>query len=274
MTYQIFLLRILSSGGNGDIWLAQRSDTQAHVVVKFLREFHLEYARKAFAREVRILSQNLPGMIAIIFADLKAEKPYYVMPYLPGGSTTKHAGRLTRQQVMAVAHESARSLAALHARHIAHGDFKPDNLLITDEGNLRLADPLGNGLGCTVLFSQNHGGTPGYWAPEIKRGAPISQAGDVYSYGVTLHHLITGILPQDGRSFDLSHHFFQKDPHLAELISACCHPAPAERPSMREVLRMLEGVSWAAIQDERKEKGIFAACAIALVGVLCIAVAK
>src|SRR5215475_5535360 len=115
MSYQIFLLRALTPGGNGDIYLGQRSDTGVHVIVKYLREFHLEHARKAFKREVRILSQNLPGMITILFADVEAEKPYYVMPYLAGGSTTKHSGRLSAQQVMAVAFESARSLAGLHA---------------------------------------------------------------------------------------------------------------------------------------------------------------
>src|SRR5216683_1106688 len=168
MSYQVHLLRPLASGGNADVQLGQRSDTRAYVVVKYLREWHLDHARKGFAREVRILDQKLPGMIPILFSDVKTERPYYVMPYHAGGSLTKHAGRLSDQQLLAVANAAARSLAALHARHIDHGDFKPDNILITDEGNLQLADPLGNGFGCTVLFAQNHGGTPGYWAPEIR----------------------------------------------------------------------------------------------------------
>src|SRR5882724_10304967 len=145
MSYQVHLLRPLASGGNADVQLGQRSDTRAYVVVKYLREWHLDHARKGFAREVRILDQKLPGMIPILFSDVKTERPYYVMPYHAGGSLTKHAGRLSDQQLLAVANASARSLAALHARHIDHGDFKPDNILITDEGNLQLADPLGNG---------------------------------------------------------------------------------------------------------------------------------
>ena len=83
MSYQVHLLRPLASGGNADVQLGQRSDTGAYVVVKYLREWHLDHARKGFAREVRILDQNLPGMIQVLFSDVKTERPYYVMPYLP-----------------------------------------------------------------------------------------------------------------------------------------------------------------------------------------------
>lgn len=274
MSYQVILLRPLASGGNADIHLGQRSDTGARVVVKYLREWHLEHARKAFAREVRILGQNLPGMISILFADLKAQQPYYVMPYLPGGSVSRHAGRLSPQQLLALASESACSLAALHSRHIAHGDFKPDNLLVTEQGNLRLADPLGNGFGCTVLFSQNHGGTPGYWAPEIKNGQPISREGDVYSFGVTLHHLATGINPRDEQPRDLSLRVFKTQPQLAEIIAACCQTLPADRPNMQEVLRMLGGARWADVQQARQQQRVLALCAVTFIAILYLVASR
>jgi serine/threonine-protein kinase len=178
MSYQVHLLRPLASGGNADVQLGQRSDTRAYVVVKYLREWHLDHARKGFAREVRILDQKLPGMILISFSDVKTERPYYVMPYHAGGPLPNTPDAFRTSSYLPSRTASARSLAALHARHIDHDDFKPDNILITDEGNLQLADPLGNGFGCTVLFAQNHGGTPGYWAPEIRAGGPISEAGD------------------------------------------------------------------------------------------------
>jgi len=56
MSHPILNLRQLGSGGNGDIYIGQRSDTGEWVVVKYLRESHLPYARKAFEREVRILN--------------------------------------------------------------------------------------------------------------------------------------------------------------------------------------------------------------------------
>ncbi len=274
MSYQVHLLRPLASGGNADVQLGQRSDTRAYVVVKYLREWHLDHARKGFAREVRILDQNLPGMVPILFSDVKAERPYYVMPYLAGGSLTKHAGRLSDQQLLAVANASARSLRALHARHIDHGDFKPDNILITDEGNLQLADPLGNGFGCTVLFAQNHGGTPGYWAPEIRARGPISQAGDAYSYGATLYHLLTGRKPVDGQRLDLLVRGLTGAPEIRETIAACCQPNPGNRPAMQEVLRLLAGAKWADLQAERNKQRVTALCAVGLFALILLAVAE
>lgn len=270
MSYQFILLRLLISGGNGDLYLAYRDDTGAKVVVKFLREWQLEHARHGFEREVRILEKSLPGMIPLLFADLKTQQPYYVMPYLPGGSATKHAGRLSEQQLLAVAFESARALSILHHSHISHGDFKPDNLLVTERGNLQLADPLGNGFGCTVLFAQNRGGTPGYWAPEIRNGRPISPASDVYSYGATLHHLATGIKPNDGRPLDLSLPVF-KMPKIAEIIAACCQLRPADRPTMQEVERILAGARWVDVQQTRQQQRILALCAVAFLSVLFVA---
>ena len=91
------------------------------------------------------------------------------------------------------------TLANLHAGYDVHGDVKPDNVLVTQEGRLQVADPLGNGSVFTMLFFENHGGTPGYWAPEVRAGGPISYAGDVHSYGATLYELLTGRRPRDGQ---------------------------------------------------------------------------
>src|SRR5712692_4302496 len=102
MSYQVHLLRPLASGGNADVQLGQRSDTRAYVVVKYLREWHLDHARKGFAREVRILDKNLPGMVPILFSDVKAERTYDVMPELAGGPLTGHPARLSDQPLPAV----------------------------------------------------------------------------------------------------------------------------------------------------------------------------
>jgi serine/threonine protein kinase len=247
---EISILTQLGAGGHGDVFLGQRRDTGERVVVKFLRESHLADARKRFAREVRILAKKLRGVVPLVAFDLNGSRPYYVMPFLANGAVTKLAGRLTSGQMQTIARETAAALHQLHSSWIAHGDVKPDNLLITGDGHFVLADPLGNGWGCTVIFSEEHGGTPGYWAPEIRNGGKITQAGDIYSFGVTLHHLGTGVLPTDDRRVDLAS-FPQIPPNIREVISACCVPDPGSRPSALDVLRILDGESWADIQRVR-----------------------
>jgi serine/threonine protein kinase len=192
-----------------------------------------------------------------------------VMPYLPG-SLTLYTRRLSDSQLHAVATNLALRLASLHAGWCAHGDVKPDNVLVDREGRLLLADPLGNGLGCTGLFSQNNsGGTPGYCAPEVRAGGPISKAGDVYSYGATLYELLTGRRPQDGQRLDPTSEGYSNAPKIREVIAACCQFDPNARPSMREVLRMLRGESWERIQAARKQRQqLVAVCVIGIILVL------
>ena len=276
MNYPILNMRQLDAGGNGDIYVGQRSDTGEFVVVKYLREAHLPHARKAFEREVRILQRKLRGIVPLISADLVSKRPYYVMPYVNGGRLTQHAGRLLDGQLHNVAFELAQTLAILHAANIFHGDIKPDNILVTGDGRLQVADPLGNGIGCTFLFSHNHGGTPGYWAPEVRNGAPISSAGDVYSYGATLYQLLTGRRPQDGQRLDPRAEGYSHLPAICEIISVCCDANLAMRPTMLEICLMLQGKRWPDILAARKrrEEQIAVVSLATALGVLIVVLGK
>jgi serine/threonine protein kinase len=246
-------LRPLNAGGNGDVFVGQRSDTGQEIVVKVLREFHAPHARKSFAREVRILAQKINGLVPLLHSCIDGERPYYVMPYFVRGPLTRYVGILPPENINAVAMSLATTLAGLHARNISHGDFKPDNIFVSNDGNLQVGDPLGNGFGCTVLFSQNHGGTPGYWAPEVKAGGSISNAGDVFSYAVTLYHLLTGVKPQDGQRFDQLSLWYPGLPKICEIIAVCTQSDPGARPNMNEVISMLKGAAWIDIQASRKQ---------------------
>jgi serine/threonine protein kinase len=122
MNCQIVNLRPVGLGSNGDVYVGQRTDKGVNVVVKYLREAHLPHARRAFAREVRILERRLHGLVPLLFANMIAKRPYYVMPYLEGGTLTQFAGRLTDIQLHAVATELACTRwreSTLHLRHTA-----------------------------------------------------------------------------------------------------------------------------------------------------------
>ena len=158
---QILNLRLLNSGGYGDVFVGQRSDNGEEVIVKYLRDAHIPHNRKAFFREVKVLARRVPGLVPLLSWDMRGTRPWYMMPYVAGGPLTQYAGLLNEGQLQRVAKELAETIARLHALHIVHGDVKPDNILVSRGGPL-VADPLGSGFGCTRLFSENHGGTPGY----------------------------------------------------------------------------------------------------------------
>ena len=254
MRFQFKNLRPLSSGGYGDLFVGQCSDSGAQIVVKYLREFRTEYCRRAFERAVRLQARGLPGLVPVLGADTAAERPYCVMPYVEGGTLAQHAGRLTPHQLQAVAVELARPLTTLHAANEVHGDLKPDNILVTKDGHLQVADPLGAGSLLTKLFSVNSGGTPGYWAPEVGRGGSISCPGDVYSYCATMHHMVTGQRPKEGRPLELNAAGYRDVPKIREIVAAGCLANPQTRPTMHEVLQMLGGKNWADIQAQRRQR--------------------
>jgi eukaryotic-like serine/threonine-protein kinase len=270
MNFQVVNLRGYRSGGNGDLYLGQRSDTGEWVIVKFLREYHLPHCRKAFAREVRVLQRKSPGMVPLLGWNLVVERPFYVMPYFEGGALSQHAGRLGAPQLQQVAENLAVTLATLHTAFDLHGDFKPDNVLLTKKGLIQVADPLGNGTLFTILFAENRGGTPGYMAPEIIAGATISRASDVYSYGATIYHLLTGKVPQHGQRLDPASEGCGYAPPMCELVTACCDPNPSVRPTMQEVLQMLRGKSWASIKESRKQREEFVKGAFVFGGLIVL----
>ena len=214
------------------------------------------------------------GLVPILFSNTRAERPYYVMPYMSGGQLSGYAGRLSGQQLHSVALDLARILGNFHMSVGTHGDFKPANVLVSQDGKLNVADPSGNGLGCTMLFSQGVGGTPAYWAPEVSaRG--ISRAADVYSYGATLYELVTWQRPRGGQRFEATSRQQAAAPKLWEIIVCCCQTDPKARPTMQEVVQMLEGASWADIQAARARvaeflKGVGVVAGIAL-GIMALA---
>ena len=232
---QVVNLRHMNGGGYGDVYLAERHDNGETVVVKVLREYHDPTARRFFAREIRILKNATNnGLVKIIAGNPDATKPYYIMPYYRGGPITKWAGHLSVDQIRNVARQLAAAVVSLHAQDVAHGDIKPDNILVAD-GELHLGDPLGNGNGCTIHYSANRGGTPGYWAPEVQQGWPISKSGDIFSFGATLFHLSTGIRPTDSGSKDPADWNVQVPEWLRDLIISCCKSEPGSRPSINVV---------------------------------------
>lgn len=239
MSWQVINLRKLDEGGFAEVYLGNRSDNGEQVVVKFLRDDTPDN-RRYFMREVRILGQRLHRrIVSLLGGRTEGPRPYYIMPYYPGGSLSRWAGKLTHAQIRAAARQLAEVLDALHRCEIVHGDVKPDNGLLTKTGHLRLGDPLGNGAGCTVTFSANRGGTAGYWAPEIAQGGPISKAGDVFSFGATLYHLVTGHRPEDGQNLDPRVGAVVVPDDIRNIIIGCCQRNPQSRPTMSAMVQAL-----------------------------------
>ena len=199
--------------------LAAVSSGGPEIVLKFPKPAILSEsgARLAFMREAFVGARVHSPFVAEVI-DVPAERQsrlYVAMPHYPG-ETLEHRLRHRRLPIsegVTIAAKLARGVAALHRLHIIHRDIKPDNVILTHDGGLRLID-----LGVARLprveeFSGTEiPGTPSYMAPELFKGEAGSEASDQFALGVTLYRMFTGEYPY-GEIEAFSRPRFEK-PHL------------------------------------------------------------
>jgi serine/threonine-protein kinase len=261
---QFDLKECIGSGGFADVYRAAARGDGAWLAVKYLRDYTNAEARQRFKREVcLLLSLKHPHVVPILDYRLDVEQPYYVMPFMSRGCLTQWAGKLDHAQVRSLLRTLADVLHHLHERGALHRDFKPDNILVSDNGVVALGDfGLGNAPNCTVHFTRSAAGTPGYAAPELEQSlGQTSTQSDVFSLGATIFHLLTGVhpkvarkdapsldpwtlnsaVPEDLRNAVL--HMVQADPRLRPSAAtvlqwmgpaASASPAPTAPPKARE----------------------------------------
>lgn len=161
--------------------------------------------RARFLREARVVGQiSHPSIITLhdIGVEESSLTPYLVMELVEGQSLEKilAKGSVPFPTACNYAAHVAAALAVAHRRGIIHGDVKPANILITPDNRVKLTD-----FGMARLASHDSGdtsllGTPAYWCPEQIHGRPQDARSDIFSLGVVLYEMLTGINPFAGDS--------------------------------------------------------------------------
>jgi tetratricopeptide (TPR) repeat protein len=193
-------------GGMGVVYRARREgDVPQQVAVKLIGRFAVGLSLEQFRTERTILARlEHPAIARFIDAGSTPEgQPWLVMEYVRGRPITEHA--TARGLSVSARLELFRAVCAAvqyaHRNLVVHRDLKPSNILVTDEGAPKLLDfgiakllePAADGASATVTLLRPF--TPEYASPEQASGAPISTASDVYSLGVVLYELLTGVRP-------------------------------------------------------------------------------
>ena len=206
-TYE--LLRPLGAGGMAEVWLASRADgafeREVALKIPHLRGMPAEMAER-FARECRILATlETPNIARLYDAGVDATgAPYIAMEYVQGEPLGAwcDARELDTSARVRVFIQVLDALSYAHRRQILHRDLKPSNILVTEQGEVRLLDfgvarlLQGDADGSySVTQAWGHALTPAYASPEMLRGEPVDLRSDIYSLGVVLHELLTGVRP-------------------------------------------------------------------------------
>jgi len=207
------VIRRLAVGGMGTVWLAHRTDVMVnrHVALKIPRGARLGVGfaeRLAEEREI-LAALNHPNIARVYDAGITSSgQPFLALEYVEGRPIDEYANsrQLSVRARLQLFLLVARAVAHAHARLIVHRDLKPTNILVTDDGDVKLLDfgiaqllDDGRIAETTTGEGEGHLLTPEYASPEQMAGEPLGIATDVYSCGVILYELLTGVRPQRDR---------------------------------------------------------------------------
>jgi hypothetical protein len=256
----------LGRGGMGMVYQARQISLARDVALKVLppgRAADKDFITR-FVREARSAAKlNHPNIVQIYDVGKVDDVYFFSMELVRGGTLRallQQEGPLTPERAVRYAIQAARGLEYAHGKGIIHRDIKPDNLMIGDDGSVKVAD-LGLAKGpregdASMTSSGIAMGTPHYMAPEQATDAKhADRRSDIYSLGCTLYHLVTGRVPHHGTSaFEIVVKHVNEplvpahavNPNVPEALSAVIGRMTAKNAaerfgSMSEVIAALEG---------------------------------
>jgi serine/threonine-protein kinase len=192
------ILSSLGSGGFGSVYLAADTWIDKKVAIKVPHRQNLDFGE--LLREPRLLaSLSHPNIVTVLTAEKQDDVFFIVMEYVPGDTleaVIARDGTLDLARALDYTCQICNAVDHAHKQGIIHRDLRPGNVLVTDQGLIKVAD-----FGTSrFLEIAAHGttviGSPPYMAPEQFQGKAVF-ASDIYSLGVTMYQMFTGVLPYD-----------------------------------------------------------------------------
>src|SRR3989441_6025334 len=199
------IMRKLGTGGMANVCLAEDQELGRRVAIKILDDRHAgdEQFVERFRREAKNAASLSHSNIVSIYDRGEAEGTYYIaMEYLDGRSLKElilSRGPAPVSVAIDYARQILSALRFAHRNGIVHRDIKPHNVLVDADGHVKVTDFGIARAGASQMTEEGSIiGTAQYLSPEQAKGAPVDQTSDLYSVGVVLYELLTGVVPFSG----------------------------------------------------------------------------
>ena len=224
----------LGTGGMAVVYKAEDAILGRCVALKTLHSRYAEETsfRLRFKQEARVMaSLDDENIVKVYDISQDGEAPFIVAEYIDGqdlGSILKNApkGRLSEQFTKRIVSQLLRALAYAHLRGVIHRDVKPSNILVTDEGLVKVAD-----FGIARVMETEEVGEPGeiigstrYMSPEQLKGQETTPRSDLYSVGIVLYHCLTGRPPFSGDARSVARQQIRRDPTPPRSLNRAISP--------------------------------------------------
>lgn len=274
------ILEKIGSGGMSVVYKAKCHTLNRLVAIKVLKE---EFASdenfvSKFKMEAQAAARLSHPNIVNVYDVVDEENLHYIVMELIEGITLKsHIEKkelLDSKEAIGIAIQVAQGIAAAHEQHIIHRDIKPQNMIISKDGKVKVADfGIARAVSSQTVNSSAAVGSVHYISPEQARGGYCDERSDIYSFGITLYEMVTGRVPFEGDNtvaVALAHledpvvppgdYNPQVYPGLEDIILKCTKKKPDRRyGSMEEVIhdlrRVLMDPECDIYQNEEIEEG-------------------
>src|SRR6185312_11866895 len=241
----------LGAGGMGEVFFG-RSRAGRPVAVKLIYPIYAndDDFRRRFRLEVEA-GRKVGGFHAaqVIDADPDAERPWMVTAYVAGPSleqVLREQKALPADDVRVLGAGVAEALGAIHAAGLIHRDLKPSNILLAEDGPHVIDFGVARATDASGVTARSS--TPGFMAPEVLLGRPLTSACDVFALGMVLACAL-GIRPfgvglPEAIAYRVVHEepdLGGLDPQIRNVVAACLAKEPSERPTPAKILELLAG---------------------------------
>src|SRR5580693_2971322 len=243
------LIGRLGAGGMGEVFFG-RSRAGRPVAVKLIYPVFADDVefRRRFRLEVEA-GRKVGGFHAaqVVDADPDAERPWMVTAFVAGPSLEQilsEGQTLPLDRVRVLGAGVAEALAAIHAAGLIHRDLKPSNILLAEDGPHVIDFGIARAIDASGVTARS--GTPGFMAPEVLLGRPLTSACDVFALGMVLAYAVGirpfGVGPSEAIAYRVVHEepdLSGLDPQIRGVVAACLAKEPSERSTPARILELL-----------------------------------